>query len=195
MHKNNKTRVRTPRADRGFTLIELMVALAVVAVVVTFAGPSFADFIDRQRQVTGANQLVLALSLARSESVKRNQSVTFCKSVDGQSCAGASTGWEAGWIVFANTAAANAATRESDEPVLRIFAGLPARTLNSPDLGAEFVAFRPDGTANVRGSFVLCDRGGAQDALAVLLDANGRAAVSRTIASGAKPTCPGEDEL
>lgn len=92
-----------PRTS-GFTLVELMVALAILAILVGLATPSFRDF-TRSTQVTAANNdLVTALNLARSESLRRSTGVTVCSSADGATC-GAATDWKSGWIVFEDAGA------------------------------------------------------------------------------------------
>ena len=62
--------------NRGFTLMEMLVTLAVVAIVASLAVPSFQNMIATQRVRSAANDLVTALNLARSEAVKRNRIVT-----------------------------------------------------------------------------------------------------------------------
>lgn len=71
------------------TLIELLVTLAVLAIVVTLAVPGFQDFVRRNRLAADANNLVTSLAMARSEAVKRATNVTV-----------ASANWENGWSVF-----------------------------------------------------------------------------------------------
>lgn len=61
--------------QRGFTLIELMITLAVMGVLVTLAAPSFYDFILMQRLKAASQQLVTDLQFARSEAASRNQLV------------------------------------------------------------------------------------------------------------------------
>lgn len=75
---------------RGFTLIELMVTLGVLAVLVSIAAPSFNTMIQNNRMTTRANDLVTALQLARSEAIKRGTAVTVT-----------ATGgnWNSGWTV------------------------------------------------------------------------------------------------
>jgi type IV fimbrial biogenesis protein FimT len=61
----------------GFTLIEVMVVIAVIAVLTSLAAPSFSEFIKNQRIKSMASDLNASLTLARSEAVKRNRSVTI----------------------------------------------------------------------------------------------------------------------
>jgi type IV fimbrial biogenesis protein FimT len=82
----------------GFSLIELMVTIAVLAIVLAMAVPAFAALINGNRLVAQANELVASLQLARSEAVRRNAKVVLCRSSDGSSCAGAGVAWS-GWIV------------------------------------------------------------------------------------------------
>lgn len=88
--------VDAPAATRGFTLIELMVTLAVLGILLTVAVPNFQTFVMNGRMASQTNDLITALNLARSEAVKRAANVTVCASSDGASCTG---GWAAGWIV------------------------------------------------------------------------------------------------
>jgi type IV fimbrial biogenesis protein FimT len=86
----------------GFTLIELMVTISVMAVVLMIAAPSFSDAVLSMKLNSHANNLVAGIYAARSEAIKRNASVNLCASADGTTCAN-SGGWEQGWIVMCNT--------------------------------------------------------------------------------------------
>lgn len=84
---------------RGFTLVELVVTLAIGAILLGLAAPSFQATILNNRIATHTNDFLSALSLARSEALKRDKPVVLCKSSDLASCA--TTGhWEQGWIIF-----------------------------------------------------------------------------------------------
>lgn len=88
---------------RGFTLIELVVTLAVAAILLTLAAPSMADLLRANRLASANNGLVTALNVARAEALRRGASVTVCPSANQRSCVG-STDWATGWVVFEDTA-------------------------------------------------------------------------------------------
>jgi type IV fimbrial biogenesis protein FimT len=89
------------RKVTGFTLIELVVTVAIAAIVLTIGVPSFQQLIADNRITAQVNQFVTSLNIARSEAVKRNSRVRVCKSSDGATCA-ASGDWQQGWMVFSD---------------------------------------------------------------------------------------------
>lgn len=74
---------------RGFTAVELMVTVAVIAIVAALAAPNFNSMIQSSRLTAGANDLVAALQLARMEAIRSNGRVDVCPSTDGAACGGA----------------------------------------------------------------------------------------------------------
>ena len=78
-----------PAGSRGFTLVELMITVVVLAIVVTLAAPSFSDLINRNRLIAAANEVVGVMQTARMEAVRRNTRVVLCPSSDGASCSSA----------------------------------------------------------------------------------------------------------
>lgn len=87
----------------GFTLIELMVTLAVAVILAMVTVPGFRSIIQNNRAVTQANELLSSMTLARSEAIKRATNVSICSVANPlpspPACA-ASTTWSNGWIVF-----------------------------------------------------------------------------------------------
>lgn len=77
-------RQRPPSGMVGFTLIELMVTIAVAAILLAVAVPSFRHLIISNRLTTAANNVVTAVTLARSEAIKRNANVDFSKNIGGE---------------------------------------------------------------------------------------------------------------
>ena len=81
----------------GFTLVEMMMALVVLAVLLAVAAPGFSDLIKNNRLLTQVYGIRAALNGARSEALAQRAFVTFCRSSDGASCSG---DWNQGYIAF-----------------------------------------------------------------------------------------------
>ncbi len=90
--------------QRGFTLNELLLAIAVGAVLVGLAIPAFTTLTKNNRLVTETNTLIGHINLARSEAIKRNVPTALCRSADpnvaNPTCGGTANTWTTGWIVF-----------------------------------------------------------------------------------------------
>lgn len=135
----------------GFTLIELMVTLAVLAIVLGIAVPSFQKQIINNKSQTMGDEFAQALNFARSEAVKNKQRVSICASSNGTSCTGS---WSEGFIVFQDNAASDTADVVSLGPIYRIWPKLTSAgtlTVNRGPLGASgaptsFIRYTPLGT-------------------------------------------------
>lgn len=92
-HLNNQPSLE----QRGFTLLELMITVAIVAILSAAAIPSFSEAMMKSRLTNQARDLMAGALLARSEAIKRNQIVTLCASSNRTACTGT---WENGWIVL-----------------------------------------------------------------------------------------------
>lgn len=89
--------VQQAKKSGGFTVIELMIAVTLMAILLAIAVPSFKDASLGSELRSMANDLIAHAALARSEAIKRNAIVTLCVSADGATCVAG--GWEQGWIV------------------------------------------------------------------------------------------------
>lgn len=96
-----QARVVTRVLASGVTLLELMVVLAVVAVLLGVAVPSFVGMTQTNRVASEINALSGDLQFARAEAIKEGLPVTICTSSNGTSCLGSSS-WSTGWIVFSD---------------------------------------------------------------------------------------------
>jgi type IV fimbrial biogenesis protein FimT len=130
----------------GFTLIELMMTIAIAAIVMAIAMPSYRYITNANRIAGEINGLLGDLQFARSEAIKEGRNVTVCVSADGGTCAG-TTNWESGWIVFPDLT--NPGVRDvATEPVLRVqsaFSGTD--TFDGSVNNIQFITFNRAGYA------------------------------------------------
>jgi type IV fimbrial biogenesis protein FimT len=90
------------RRQSGYTMLELVMVISIVAILASIAIPSFQYVTSSNRVATEVNSLLGDVLFGRSEAVKEGQTVTVCSSTDGLTCSGSSH-WEHGWIVFLDT--------------------------------------------------------------------------------------------
>lgn len=84
---------KLPRKGRGFTMIELVIVLAIAAILALWGVPSFRSFIASQRIKTASFDMIAMMTIARSEAIKRNANVTATPT---------NNNWLQGWVVQAN---------------------------------------------------------------------------------------------
>src|SRR5688572_3370131 len=98
VHKN---KVRGPHYTAGFTLFELLIVLAIAAILLGLGAPSFSDFRRNARLTSAANDLLAAAQLARTEAIKRQVPVSICPAAGvGADTVCGTTRYERGWITF-----------------------------------------------------------------------------------------------
>lgn len=161
--------------ENGFTLVELMITIALFAILAAFAAPSFRTVIQNNRITTQLNDLVGSLQLARSEAVKRGQPVSLCKSADGAACNGGGN-WNQGWIVFLDVDGDGALDGADGDTILNVGAQLNGNnTLVGSANVANVIRFNPRGFApNTNGTLALCDDRGNSQAKGVAIANTGR---------------------
>ncbi|HAT42066.1 MAG TPA: hypothetical protein DCS87_10135 [Rheinheimera sp.] len=99
----------------GFTLMELMVVLAIIGIGMLVAVPSYQGMVERNRLSSQVNEFQTAFNYARSEAIRLNTYVVLCQSIDGTVCSSPTSGVWAGWLVRT----AGAAPGGETGPVLR----------------------------------------------------------------------------
>jgi type IV fimbrial biogenesis protein FimT len=155
----------------GFTLIELVLALAIVAIVTAFATRMASAAINASRTSNSVMSLYAALTRARSAAATAGVDVVLCPSADGASCM-SGYHWESGWIAFAATHAGS--DRTADEPILLRQPALPAKVHLITSAGRTRIRFQPSGSnAGSNATFTFCDGRGANSAAAYAMANNG----------------------
>lgn len=139
----------------GFSLIELMVAITVVAIVSAVGIPALRNFTLQQRIGTTVQELQLDIALARSEAITRAASVSLCTSSNGTTCTG--SGWEGGRILITDTNQDGAL--EGADAVLRQGNTPEASMTVTAQPAATFVSFNRLGQANAPVVFTVCKTG------------------------------------
>jgi type IV fimbrial biogenesis protein FimT len=119
---------RSPHA--GFTLVELLVTLAIAGVLLAVGVPAMTSFLADQAAAANADEFAEALRFARAEAIKRGGAVTMCASTDLATC---SDNWKSGWIVKA----------DDSGKVLRV--QNPLRSMGDLTAAAETVTFQSTG--------------------------------------------------
>ncbi|MEM7401626.1 MAG: GspH/FimT family pseudopilin [Pseudomonadota bacterium] len=173
--------------ESAFTLIELMITLAVAAVVLTLGVPSFNNVIERNQLTAHINELVATLNFARSEAVKRNSSIRVCQSSDGISCGG--TGYEEGWIIFSDVNE-DGDYADPGEELIRVNEGLPSNYTMRTNSLSSFV-YNAKGRAS-NGRIVLCKENLLNKSRAIFIRNNGRTRLAPLDANSIPEEAPGD---
>lgn len=173
------------RGQDGFTLYELMMTLALGAVLTGLAASSFSDMAARHRQSVEIDALFHAIHLARKESVMRRRVVSLCPSSDGQSCSNGAD-WSTGWIMFENTDRDSPPAVDAGEAVLRRH-----RVDDKVTLVANRKSFTLRATflRATNGTFVVCDGAGRVPPKGLVISYTGRPRVAFARPGGEPYSC------
>jgi len=158
-------------ANRGFTLVEMLVVLAVMAVLLTLVAPGFADLIRDNRMISSVNGLRAALHTARSEAIARRAPVRVCATSNGTTCDGAADAWAAGYMAFVNaTVGTNVPDEANPDQAPLLWERAEATGVTATHGGGAFVEFDATGAARgTAGTITFCDERGATRARALIL--------------------------
>lgn len=174
--------------SRGFTLVELIFATAIMATLCAISLPALGSLMQSSQSKSAHNQLLTALNLARNSAVARGGEVVLCPSADQSHC-DSSLWWQHGWIVFQDLDRNGA--RNGDEPVLSIAQAQPGVAVAS-STGREHVTYRSDGSATGTNlTFTFCDRRGSAYASTIVVSNSGRPRQGPPTKTQAAAACAG----
>jgi type IV fimbrial biogenesis protein FimT len=159
------------RQPRGVTAFELMVAMAIVAVLLATGVPAFKNYSWNLRMRTAMDTLHTDMNLARGRAISHNIQTIICPAVDARDCSGQSQ-WQNGWIVFTDL---NGDHQRQDGEALLKHAGAIEFLNVSSSRSRSYLRFYPNGTApgsNI--SILFCDRRGAKHASKLVVSNTGR---------------------
>ena len=147
------------KKQSGITLIELMIAITLFAIVSTMGSVAYRDFVLQNQLATNSNLVVAHFRYARSEAVTRHARVTVCKSADQSTCS-ASGDWGQGWVIFVDED--QDGVRDTTEELLRVAYAQTGKVIGTESI-KDYVSF--DFTGNTRqvtgelqlGQLVFCE--------------------------------------
>ena len=156
---------------QGFTLPELLAALAVTVILITSIGPSMQSLIADRRVAAVTSEMYQTLILARSEAIKRKTTISVCSSLNGSVCDQGNNGWQHGWLIFSDS--------DSDGILNDNNQLIRATPKQSPVLSIHWnrgfsLSFNSRGQTSTAGSFEICE---SSETRAIIISMTGRARV------------------
>ena len=180
--------------NNGFTLLEMAIVLAIIAIVAGLTIPNAGNYVDNNRLSAAASDMAVALQTARAESVGRNAPVTLCASnANGTQCGDSAHQWEKGWILFVDEDRDD--TVDAGEEVIQYHKPLAGNLTIRGTAGVdEAVTFFPSGRTSISSTqtLILCDyRGFGDDAKGLVVSILGRASIMAAESTSESTCTPG----
>lgn len=148
--------VRTDKSggEAGFTMVEIFITLAIAAILLSLAIPSFTGLVGDSKIVSTTNEFVASVRTTRSEAIKRGVRTGMCPSADPQAAApvcSATASWTAGWIVFVDDDEDGVRDVPGEELILSTQSLSSGFTFTPPTLFEDLIYFDTDGTTITAG--------------------------------------------
>jgi type IV fimbrial biogenesis protein FimT len=163
----------------GFSLLELILGLAIGAILLGIAVPSFTAIIRQNRIANETNEFMVTISLARSEAVKRGVRISICSSNAAQTACSGANDWSNGWLLFTDSdGAAGSIDPDGAAPDDAIVQAWPPPSSHGMNVtaGRAFLSYNSDGRADVATLFTLTPHAcSGNDARTINVNLSGRA--------------------
>jgi type IV fimbrial biogenesis protein FimT len=180
------SQARNPRKTlNGYTLIELLVTMAIGSVLLSVVTPGISALNQKDRQTAVVNSFVATLNAARSEAINRNARMTVCQSDNGYECGTA--GWDKGWVVFTDSGVPGEV--DEGDTVLHFSEPLPDDIRLSSSKFNTYISYFSDGTSNDSGSFELCNSRDQSAVKSICISAAGRTTIGTEECRGEEVSC------
>ena len=179
-------------SEHGFTMIELLVTMAVLVILLVIAVPQFKSAMQIQQVSSEMNNFLNDLQFARGEALKEGANVSLCASTDSATCSTTSS-WDKGWIIYTTPTAPDSATfTAGTSTILRVQTGFTTGDSLTSTKTSSVLTFNqqgfPSGVDTTNGLlFTLTNNPVNQAATrCLLLDSLGR----RTVQQSGTGSCP-----
>ncbi|MES9858231.1 MAG: GspH/FimT family pseudopilin [Sedimenticola sp.] len=178
---------KKPHYLYGITLIELLIVMAILAILLASAGPSFSSMIGGTVITTTVNDMVGRLHLTRSEAVKRGIKVTLCPSSDNTSCLD-TIEWHHGFIIFSNENGNGVV--DGEDQLLHSYRPSSSRVGIYSTSGRKKSTYKPNGSASgTNATFAICDSSGETAPRYVIVSNTGRPRTSESKPRSSNVSC------
>ena len=165
------------RINRGFTLIEIMVALSIIGILIAMSYPMFTSSMVNNRLYSEATQTNSILSLARNEAIRRNDFVTVCPTNNGTSCL-ATNDFQTGTIIFSNP---NNVGLNTSSQIIRVFDKWIQVDKGKITTG-NLITFSAEGRVNLSNTILVCKP--TYNSFSINLNASGLIQLVKNIGDG-----------
>ena len=174
----------------GLSLLELLITMAVAALLLSYAAPNLSRLVAASRQTATVNQLLGAVQMARTIAIARHKAVVLCPNDGHERCATQAQSWDFGYLIFVH----DPPTRPyqvTDPAALVAVKSLPERIIVHANRNA-FI-FRPLSVRSSNGTFRVCDAALRVPPRAVIVSVTGRPRIAGRLSNGQPIPWPGAD--
>ena len=161
----------TLRKASGLTALDLVITLAIIALLLTTAAPALKDYALNQRMQSALARFHASLAMARSEAINRGGRVVVCPSAEIAACA-ESGDWQHGWMVFLDRN--DDREYQPGEPLLTSEPGVGDLAIRGSRHRTRLRFFANGSAPGSNASITFCDARGAVAARQLTLSASGR---------------------